>query len=175
MNFDYPPEAETFRAEFRGWLDANLPDELRGVGTTMEVEADSPELERWRTWNRALADARYAAIAWPEEFGGRGAGVLEQVVVSRPVTLDRHQVVAVARRQFVAGEPEIDLRPGRDEQRHRHAVVAPDAGDRGRRLVVALGAKRVADASHPRLQIARPVGAADDDAGARQDLLARQR
>ena len=29
MDFRYPPEAEVFRAEFRGWLDANLPDELR--------------------------------------------------------------------------------------------------------------------------------------------------
>ena len=27
-----------------------------------------------------LADARYAAIAWPEEWGGRGAGLMEQVV-----------------------------------------------------------------------------------------------
>ena len=33
-----------------------------------------------RGWNRKLADARYAAIAWPEEWGGRGAGIMEQVV-----------------------------------------------------------------------------------------------
>ena len=33
-----------------------------------------------QAWNRELADARYAAIAWPEEYGGRGAGVMEQVV-----------------------------------------------------------------------------------------------
>src|SRR5947209_14290971 len=43
--------------------------------------ADSPDaLERMRAWNRTLADAGYAAIAWPVEYGGRGAGVMEQVV-----------------------------------------------------------------------------------------------
>ena len=40
-------------------------------------------LEQLRAWNRTLADARYAAIAWPEEWGGRGAGVMEQVVYAR--------------------------------------------------------------------------------------------
>ena len=36
MDFTYPPEAEAFRAEFRAWLDANLPDDLRGRGTDDE-------------------------------------------------------------------------------------------------------------------------------------------
>src|SRR5205807_2897147 len=41
----------------------------------------SPEtLERMRAWNRKLADAGYAAIAWPTEYGGRGAGLMDQVV-----------------------------------------------------------------------------------------------
>jgi alkylation response protein AidB-like acyl-CoA dehydrogenase len=77
MDFAYPAEAEAFRAEFRTWLDANLPDDLRGASVSMHA---GDRLERFRGWNRTLADARYAAIAWPEEWGGRGAGVLEQVV-----------------------------------------------------------------------------------------------
>jgi alkylation response protein AidB-like acyl-CoA dehydrogenase len=80
MDFRYPAEAEAFRAEFRAWLDANLTDELRGAGLGGSLEFDDATLERLRTWNRLLADARYAAIAWPEEWGGRGAGVMEQVV-----------------------------------------------------------------------------------------------
>ncbi|MBV8983335.1 MAG: acyl-CoA dehydrogenase family protein, partial [Acidimicrobiia bacterium] len=73
------PEAEDFRAEFRAWLDENLDDDL--VGTRPMAASESPEaLERMRAWNRKLADARYAAIAWPAEYGGRGAGVMEQVV-----------------------------------------------------------------------------------------------
>ena len=79
MNFDYPPEAEAFRSEFRTWLDANLDTDLEASGAMSALE--SPEaLERMRAWNRKLADAGYAAIAWPTEYGGRGAGVMDQVV-----------------------------------------------------------------------------------------------
>jgi alkylation response protein AidB-like acyl-CoA dehydrogenase len=80
VDFRYSGEAEEFRREFRAWLDANLPDELRGRGLGGSLDVDDAELERLRAWNRTLADARYAAIAWPEEWGGRGAGVMEQVV-----------------------------------------------------------------------------------------------
>jgi alkylation response protein AidB-like acyl-CoA dehydrogenase len=79
VDFTYPPEAEAFRAEFRAWLDEHLTPEMSGgAGVSMDTGAD--RLERQREWNRTLADARYAAIAWPEEWGGRGAGLMEQVV-----------------------------------------------------------------------------------------------
>jgi alkylation response protein AidB-like acyl-CoA dehydrogenase len=80
MDFDYPPAAEAFRAEFRAWLDANVDDEVRSIGAG-GLGYDQPgQLERSQAWNRRLADAGYAAIAWPVEYGGRGAGVMEQVV-----------------------------------------------------------------------------------------------
>jgi alkylation response protein AidB-like acyl-CoA dehydrogenase len=79
MDFTYPPEAETFRTEFRAWLDEHLSAEMR-TGASWSMEPDGDRLERQREWNRTLADARYAAIAWPEEWGGRGAGLMEQVV-----------------------------------------------------------------------------------------------
>jgi alkylation response protein AidB-like acyl-CoA dehydrogenase len=78
MDFRYPDGAEAFRKEFRAWLDTNLTDDLRGVGAALEFSDES--IARLRAWNRTLAEARYAAIAWPEEWGGRGAGVMEQVV-----------------------------------------------------------------------------------------------
>src|SRR5918992_126703 len=78
MDFTYPPEAEAFRAEIRAWLDANLTDELRGVESG--VATDPERLSRLQAWNRVLADAGYAAITWPREWGGRSASVMEQVV-----------------------------------------------------------------------------------------------
>jgi alkylation response protein AidB-like acyl-CoA dehydrogenase len=79
MDFTYPAAAEEFRAEFRAWLDAHLTDEVRALpGITLEMDAAT--LERLRDWNRELADARYAAIAWPPEWGGRGADLMDQVV-----------------------------------------------------------------------------------------------
>ncbi len=80
MDFSYPPEAEAFRKEFRAWLDANLSPELRNEGPGGGLGLTENTVERLREWNRRLADARYAAIAWPPEWGGRGAGVMEQVV-----------------------------------------------------------------------------------------------
>jgi alkylation response protein AidB-like acyl-CoA dehydrogenase len=78
MDFSYPPEAEAFRAELRAWLEANLEPRFRGAGPALG--AGPERLPLLRAWNRRLADAGYAAIAWPREFGGRGAGVIEQVV-----------------------------------------------------------------------------------------------
>ena len=80
MDFTYPEAAETFRSEFRAWLAANLPSDLAGVSITGPEPVDAPTLDRLRAWNRSLAEAGYAAVAWPPEWGGRGAGVMEQVV-----------------------------------------------------------------------------------------------
>ena len=44
------------------------------------MELGPEGMAQLRRWNGILADARYAAIAWPDEWGGRGAGLMEQVV-----------------------------------------------------------------------------------------------
>ncbi len=80
MDFTYPAEAETFRAELRGWLDEHVTDEIRALGRGARLDPRSSGLEALRAWNRELADAGYAAISWPVEYGGRGAGVMDQVV-----------------------------------------------------------------------------------------------
>ena len=77
MDFTYPPEAEAFREEFRAWLEANLDPELAGRPYGL-LDGGDEAVAGLRVWNRKLAGARYAAIAWPEEYGGRGASVMEQ-------------------------------------------------------------------------------------------------
>ena len=80
MDFTYPPEAEAFRAELRTWLAEHLTDDLRGEDAGFGMDMDADRLARLRDWNRRLADAGFAAVTWPVEWGGRGAGVMEQVV-----------------------------------------------------------------------------------------------
>src|SRR5215210_6946062 len=80
MDFTYPAEAEAFRKELRGWLEQHFTGEFRGLKPVHGCGPDDPDLPKHREWNRRLADARFAAISWPEEYGGRGAGVMEQVV-----------------------------------------------------------------------------------------------
>jgi len=77
-------DVEAFRAEVRAWLDANIPGDLRGAA--LADADDSSTLARLREWNAALADAGYAGIAWPVEYGGRDASPLEQVVLAEELS-----------------------------------------------------------------------------------------
>ncbi|ORA82126.1 acyl-CoA dehydrogenase family protein [Mycobacterium malmoense] len=87
MDFSYPPEAERFRAELRDWLCANLTDEL--VAARRRSARHDAAFELLRAWNRTMADAGWAAVSWPREYGGRGATVLEQLVYTEETTRAR--------------------------------------------------------------------------------------
>jgi alkylation response protein AidB-like acyl-CoA dehydrogenase len=64
-------EAErAFRDEARAWLAANVPTGL-GSGDTREGFAAHLE------WEKALFEARWAVVSWPEQYGGRAASVWE--------------------------------------------------------------------------------------------------
>jgi hypothetical protein len=80
LDFSYPPEAEAFRAELRAWLAANLDAHFRAAGAARGLASGPERIALLQEWNARLADAGYAAIHWPPEHGGRGAGVIEQVV-----------------------------------------------------------------------------------------------
>ncbi|MBV8347988.1 MAG: acyl-CoA dehydrogenase family protein, partial [Mycolicibacterium sp.] len=87
MDFSYPVEAEQFRMELRGWLAANLTDEI--VAVARRRRSDDAVFERLRGWNRVMADAGWAAVSWPQRYGGRGATVLEQLVYAEETTRAR--------------------------------------------------------------------------------------
>ncbi|MEX2293060.1 MAG: acyl-CoA dehydrogenase family protein [Acidimicrobiales bacterium] len=71
-----PGSPEDFRAQLRAWLDAHFtPD----VAVTLRDRWSDEAFEAHRKWNATLVDAGYGAIAWPVEFGGRAAGILEQL------------------------------------------------------------------------------------------------
>jgi alkylation response protein AidB-like acyl-CoA dehydrogenase len=62
-----------WRLEVRAWLDAHVPRDLPPLDSR---EADSAG---YRAWERQLADAGYAAVHWPADYGGRAAGELERL------------------------------------------------------------------------------------------------
>ena len=78
---------EQFRAELREWLSANLTDAL--VAARRPAGRDDATFEMLRTWNHTMADAGWAAVSWPREYGGRGATVLEQLVYTEETTRAR--------------------------------------------------------------------------------------
>jgi alkylation response protein AidB-like acyl-CoA dehydrogenase len=70
------PEEAAFRAEARAWIEATLPDELRGHRGGA-ARFDGPEV---RAWSRALHEAGYAGLTWPREYGGGGAPYSHQAI-----------------------------------------------------------------------------------------------
>ena len=75
MDLRDTPEEAAFRAEARAWLAENIPEELRGFrGSETRFE------EHGRKWSRALYDAGYAGLTWPEEYGGAGAPYSYQAI-----------------------------------------------------------------------------------------------
>jgi alkylation response protein AidB-like acyl-CoA dehydrogenase len=71
---------ERFRAEFRSWLDSNLPGAWRGRAAFETLPA-AERLAAMRDWQRRLHEGRWLLVHWPEELGGRGLSRLEQAVV----------------------------------------------------------------------------------------------
>jgi alkylation response protein AidB-like acyl-CoA dehydrogenase len=87
VDFSYPADVERFRAELREWLSANLTDEL--IAARRPSGHNDVVFEKLRAWNRTMADAGWAAVSWPREYGGRGATVLEQLVYTEETTRAR--------------------------------------------------------------------------------------
>ena len=61
------------------WLGANLTPEVVAAGRAGAVTPAT--LEILRGWNRTQADAGWAAISWPTEYGGRDASLADQLAL----------------------------------------------------------------------------------------------
>src|SRR5258708_39735435 len=75
MDFQLSPEDATFQEEVRTWLSDHRQQIERTRADDWEQGGEA--FERHRAWERALFDAGLAAIAWPKEYGGRGAALME--------------------------------------------------------------------------------------------------
>src|SRR5712691_5042005 len=80
MNFDFTAEQEAFRKEVRQWLETNLPDDLRGRAFAAS-RADHEEVRKLRAWQKTMFEAGYIGIDWPREFGGRGASLIDVIIL----------------------------------------------------------------------------------------------
>jgi len=92
MDFSYSPEAEAFRNEVREWLAENMKElpEWWGNPDTAGPDPDSKEYRQFNSWwHRKLYDAGFVGIAWPKEYGGRGATIMEQVIFNEEMAKHR--------------------------------------------------------------------------------------
>ena len=118
MDFEYSPEQEAFRREFRGWLAANLPPDLRVDDPVDDrVAPDRATFERRCQWQKTMHKAGWIGIAWPREYGGRGASIMERVIWDEEYAASRAPVLPGMGLNLVG--PTI-IHWGTDEQRHSY-------------------------------------------------------
>lgn len=84
MNFDDTPQEAAFRAEARAWISANAPKELEAELSQPTVGRialkDKDILVESKKWQKKKAEAGWACLHWPKEYGGRGASPIERVI-----------------------------------------------------------------------------------------------
>ena len=78
MNFEDSPQEAAYRAEVRAWLDANMR-ELK----EQYPDLAAADLTVARAWQARKAQACYARITWPVEWGGRGGTAIQQAIFSQ--------------------------------------------------------------------------------------------
>jgi len=80
MDFQDTPEEAAFRAEARAWLDANAEPLAPGEGKATAEGRDLETVRAAQEWQARKADAGWACITWPDEYGGRGATPMQNVI-----------------------------------------------------------------------------------------------
>jgi alkylation response protein AidB-like acyl-CoA dehydrogenase len=112
MDLRFSSEQERFRAEVRSWLEAHVPSAPRGTGPLPSLDT-AEGFEAHRAWERVMYDARWSVVSWPEEFGGRGAGLLEWIIFEEeyyragaPTRVGQNGIFLLAPTLFEFGTPE---------------------------------------------------------------------
>jgi alkylation response protein AidB-like acyl-CoA dehydrogenase len=107
--------ADEFRLELRAWLTEHCTDDVRAAGRGY---GDDAAFAAARVWNAQLFDAGYAAIGWPKAYGGRDAGILEQLAYNEEMAA--FEAPGVVNAIGVANIGPAIMALGTDEQRSRY-------------------------------------------------------
>ncbi len=78
MDLGLTPGELKFRDDLRIWLKAHAPPKPDLAANTTDSAAAFHQ--QIKDWQRTLFEGGYAGIAWPKEFGGRGATFIEQAI-----------------------------------------------------------------------------------------------
>ena len=77
MDFNDTAEEAAYRATARAWLKANVPARAGKPDSGLE---DPSNMEQCKAWQARKADAGYACITWPREWGGAGGASWQSVI-----------------------------------------------------------------------------------------------
>jgi len=115
MDLNLTPNEQKFRDAFREWLGANLPAPWQG-NTNSEDRSDY--IRYLREWQQKLYLGGWAGISWPQQFGGRGASLMEQAIFQEELArANAPQLIGTIGLSLVG--PTI-IAMGTDEQKARY-------------------------------------------------------
>jgi alkylation response protein AidB-like acyl-CoA dehydrogenase len=120
MDFNYTSQEEAFREEVRDWLRENMREmpEWYGRVDIAGPETDSDEYHQFSLWwHRKLHDAGFVGLAWPKEYGGRGATLMEQVIFNEEMA--KHRAPGPTNGHGLGWVGPALLANGTEEQRRR--------------------------------------------------------
>jgi alkylation response protein AidB-like acyl-CoA dehydrogenase len=104
------PSEQAFRDELREWLGDNHPGQAPAE--------DEAGFQFRLKWQRKLNEGGWAGVSWPEEYGGRGASLMEQAIFSEEmVRADAPSPANVL--GLAMGGPTV-IAHGTDEQKERY-------------------------------------------------------
>jgi len=80
MDLNLNPQETEFRDELRAWLQNNVPLDWETHRLRDSMEG---RFQFLRAWQKRVFEAGWAGVAWPKEYGGRGASLMEQVIFTQ--------------------------------------------------------------------------------------------
>ena len=80
MDLRDSPDDAAFRREARAWLEANLSGEFEGARGAGRAGNEHEERDLRLAWEQHLGRSGWTCVGWPQEHGGRGASLAQQVI-----------------------------------------------------------------------------------------------
>lgn len=118
MDLQYTPEEEEFRQEVRDWLERNLPRDYDPDEYFSTPDLDK-RVEVCLAWQKKLFEGGWAGLSWPEEYGGRGASVIEQQIFNEEIARVRAPMAAINFIGIAMVGPTV-IHWGTEEQKKRY-------------------------------------------------------
>jgi alkylation response protein AidB-like acyl-CoA dehydrogenase len=111
MDLTLSDSEAAFRDEVRAWLEQNSP------GPAPQGDDDA-EFTFRRAWQKKMHDAGWAGLSWPEDYGGKGATLIEQSIFNEELARSGAPLPANVL-GLVMGGPVV-IAHGSEEQKQRY-------------------------------------------------------
>ena len=86
MDFAWSPADIAFKEELEAFLDKEMPPFIEQWSDNEDMDASRGVMgvmDKRKAWQNKLNEGRWAAILWPEEWGGRAATTAQQVIYTQ--------------------------------------------------------------------------------------------